>query len=252
MSSANQRFHTLIVEDEVLPRNELKKALEEGDEFEVIASCESNREAFNLLSGGNFDVIFLDISLSDGSSFHLLSQLTKNDITIPAIVVVTGHREFEYAQKLLNEYKDQIIYILNKPFWENWIAHHDHIIDKLSLRAQKSKWDKKQEFSIITIKSDKQTFFIDPKEIKFIKTGEKGSGKTCVALIDKEIESSSSLNQLLKQLPYYFFQINRFVAVNVNFVSSVDHSDREVYLKNNTCFPIGSEFYNDMREALDF
>ena len=80
----------LIVEDKELARASLKLAL---DDFECeFQEAENVAEALKLIRGREFDVIFLDLKLPDGSGLDLLQQVG----TVPGlgkVIVVTGLRE---------------------------------------------------------------------------------------------------------------------------------------------------------------
>ncbi len=82
-----------IVEDEDAAVNRLKKELSRLDEFsfEIVATCKSISETVEWLgSPSNVDLIFLDIQLTDGSSFEIFNQI---DVPCP-VIFTTAYDEF--------------------------------------------------------------------------------------------------------------------------------------------------------------
>lgn len=237
---------TLVVEDEKMARTELVKALKEDGHFEVVGEAANVAEAFSLIQSTPADVLFLDIGLPGGNAFYLLRELRKRSVYIPPVIIVTANTEYEYAKKLLNEYSQEVIYILNKPFWSAWVQHYQNILDSLMAKAQELRnIEKLQVNRFVNISSGKKTYLIDPAEIVYIQTGPKGKGKTQVILkSNANLECNLSLTQLLLQLPSSFFQINRFEAINLNCISMIDHGNRELILQNGQYCSIGSAFYD--------
>lgn len=66
----------LIIEDEKIAADNLQILLNEIDEqIEVLATIETVRDAVKWLTGNQADLLFLDIHLSDGSSFGIFKEL---------------------------------------------------------------------------------------------------------------------------------------------------------------------------------
>lgn len=62
-----------IVDDERLARVALRQLLEEHGDVEVVGEADSVASARAKLSGLSVDVVFLDVQLSDGTGFEVLS-----------------------------------------------------------------------------------------------------------------------------------------------------------------------------------
>lgn len=81
----------LIIEDEILASKHLKQVLHEVGDIDVIAVLESVRETVKWFeTNPGPDIIFLDIHLSDGSSFEIFKRVK---ITSP-IVFTTAYDEY--------------------------------------------------------------------------------------------------------------------------------------------------------------
>ncbi len=242
-----RKWKALVIEDEAPLRRELVEALQESDNFEVLGEADSVDDGFALVCQTSADILFLDIQLIGGTAFHLLSRLRREEMALPAVVVHTGYREFEYAQRFLNEYKSEVIYILKKPFWETWKTHQDQIIDQLYERAQiKQKYDKWNGLNMISLRDGRLSYVVRMQDIIIARTGAKSLGRTVCVLSWQTIGCQLSLRQLLSKLPSNYFQVNRFEAVNADWITLIDHTNRELHLRNGEILSIGAPFYQSL------
>ncbi|MBK7476751.1 MAG: response regulator [Haliscomenobacter sp.] len=246
------KWQTLVVEDEADVRQELIDALNESPEFVVTGSADSLSEGVNLVQHQPSDVLFLDIKLIGGTAFDLLNHLKASGTPIPPVVINTGFREFEYAQKLLNEFGSEVVFILRKPFWEGWVLHKDAIIEAIYARNQEQRLAKAPLLrkGLMNIQYNSHSHLVNLDDVLKVNTGKKGKGKTEVVFERHKLDCNLSLSQLLGKLPRDFIQINRFDAINIAWISMVDQSERQVHLRNGMVFDIGDPFYKDLMKAL--
>lgn len=83
-------FKAVIIDDERLARNELKKLLQEFPEVEVIGEAANAKEGIEKIDGLNPDLIFLDIQMPGKTGFDLLCELDK----APHVIFTTAYDEF--------------------------------------------------------------------------------------------------------------------------------------------------------------
>jgi DNA-binding LytR/AlgR family response regulator len=211
-----RKLRALVVEDEAPIRRELVAALNETLELAVVGEADSVEDAFGLVKNNPADVLFLDIKLIGGTAFQLLSQLKREGVAIPPVVVKTGYREFEYAQKLHNEFGKEVISILKKPFYEDWERHQEKIMEAIYLRQQQERLTAQHPVAqnLLLIACGRQSFLVNPKDIVMVKTGPKGQGCTEFIFEKNSLQSGLSLTQVLSLLPSNFLQINRYEAIN--------------------------------------
>ena len=130
----------IVVEDELYAFRELRRMLNElYPESEVVAHFDSVSSAIKGLQAVDADLLFLDISLPDGFSFDILSEV---DLSIP-IIFTTAYDEYA-----LKAFKYNSIDYLLKP-----IDHED-----LKLAVEK--------FKSLQKKYDWQTFKAIAEELK--------------------------------------------------------------------------------------
>ncbi|MFN7014178.1 MAG: LytR/AlgR family response regulator transcription factor, partial [Bacteroidia bacterium] len=81
---------TLIIDDERLARQELKKLLQKYPEIEILDECSNAVEALEKIPALNPDLIFLDIQMPEINGFQLLEKLEN----VPRVVFVTAYDEY--------------------------------------------------------------------------------------------------------------------------------------------------------------
>lgn len=80
----------VIIDDERLARNELKKLLQEFPEIEVIGEAANANEGIEKIETLNPDLVFLDIQMPGKTGFDMLTQLEK----APHVIFVTAYDEY--------------------------------------------------------------------------------------------------------------------------------------------------------------
>lgn len=81
---------TIIIDDERLARNELRRLLQEFGEIEVIDEAANAQEGIEKIEKHNPDLIFLDIQMPGKSGFDLLEELER----APKVIFTTAYDEF--------------------------------------------------------------------------------------------------------------------------------------------------------------
>ena len=80
----------IIIDDERLARNELKKLLMDFPEIEVIAEAANASEGVEKIDSLNPDLIFLDIQMPGKTGFDMLSELER----APNVIFTTAYDEY--------------------------------------------------------------------------------------------------------------------------------------------------------------
>ena len=80
----------IIIDDERLARNELKKLLGEYPEIEVIEEAANVDEGIQKIEALNPDLIFLDIQMPGKTGFDLLRELNRT----PEVIFTTAYDEY--------------------------------------------------------------------------------------------------------------------------------------------------------------
>lgn len=207
----------LIIDDERLARNELRKLLSAHPEVEVLAEAAHADEALKLIRELSPDVIFLDIQMPAKTGFDLLQELDK----APEVIFTTAHDEYAIKAFEVNA----MDYLL-KPIDPQ----------RLSDAIQKLMMQEDRESLLGDIKVELRGSLTEADQV-FVKDGEK-----CwfVKLADIRLFESvgnyarvffgtnkplilKSLNALEERLdPKTFFRANRKHIVNLRMIERVE------------------------------
>jgi len=80
----------IIIDDERLARNELKKLLQEFPDVEVIGEAANANEGIEKIESLNPDLVFLDLQMPGKSGFDMLTQIER----APHVIFVTAYDEY--------------------------------------------------------------------------------------------------------------------------------------------------------------
>ena len=83
-------IRAIIIDDERLARNELKKLLLDFPEIEVIAEAANAAEGVEKIDSFNPDLIFLDIQMPGKTGFDMLAELER----APNVIFTTAYDEY--------------------------------------------------------------------------------------------------------------------------------------------------------------
>ena len=87
----------LVVDDHAIVRAGLRAILDAHADLEVVAEAGTAADALQLAQEQRFDAIVLDLGLPDRSGWDLLRMLRALPEGAPPILILSSHREDEYA-----------------------------------------------------------------------------------------------------------------------------------------------------------
>ncbi len=116
------RIKCIVVDDEPVARDILEKHLAKIDAIDVVASCKSAIDAFNIISKENIDLVFLDINMPSVSGLSFAKSINK-DIRI---IFTTAYREYAIDGFNLNA----VDYLLKPVSFERLFQSVNRYIDE--------------------------------------------------------------------------------------------------------------------------
>ncbi len=87
-----QAISTLIVDDERLARNRIRRLLCLDPELDIVAECGNGEEAIEVMKQRKPRLLFLDVQMPGMTGFEVLQQLPPDDM--PVTIFVTAYDEY--------------------------------------------------------------------------------------------------------------------------------------------------------------
>ncbi|MDC2867414.1 MULTISPECIES: LytR/AlgR family response regulator transcription factor [unclassified Bacillus (in: firmicutes)] len=240
----------LVIDDEMLARDELKYLLYRTKEVDIIDEADSVEEALEKLIESKPDLVFLDIQLSDDNGFEIANILKKMK-NPPAIVFATA-----YDQYAIQAFEvDALDYIL-KPFDEERIVQ---AIKKFKKRKQHEMAEKQEVHAPnVSSRMEKLALPIDESivlvNIEDIVYAGLLDGKVIVKTICDTYVTYDTLAILEKKLLQTNFQrVHRSFIVNVNHISEIQpwfNSTYNLIMKEDSKVPVSRTYAKELKKLL--
>jgi two-component system LytT family response regulator len=203
-------FKTVIIDDERLSREEVKRSLKSYPEFDIIGEASHVNEAKILIEKVKPDIIFLDIHMPGKSGFDLLEELT----TVPEVVFTTA-----YDQYAVKAFELNALDYLVKPLREERFSKTIEKVKAELTKKEEIKTDVLQMHRKIFIKDGEKCHFIPLSEIHFIESLENYAR---LYFGDQKAMIKRSLNLLEEKLDTtVFFRINRSQIINTQYIKEI-------------------------------
>jgi len=206
-----KKFTVIIIDDERLAREEVKRSLAGYPEFEIAEEAKNYDEAKKQIEALKPDLVFLDIQMPGRSGFDLLESLDE----VPGVVFTTAFNE--YAVKAFDI--DALDYLV-KPLRKERFAITIEKIRKKLLKAEQYNALEKQVF----IKDGSKCFFVQLKDVYLI---ESADNYARLYFNNRKALIKRSLNQLEEILDStIFFRISRNQIINTKFISQINNLEK--------------------------
>ncbi|MBQ7724401.1 MAG: response regulator [Lachnospiraceae bacterium] len=123
-------FNVLLVDDEYMLRQSLKRKITEiDDSFCISGECGDGNEALSAIEENNIHVVFTDIRMPEMDGLALSKEINEKYPDI-ITVILTGYADFEYAQEAIRQ---NVFDYLLKPVSEEKLRA---ILAKVSLKLR--------------------------------------------------------------------------------------------------------------------
>ena len=219
------KYRVAIVDDSKKDVNALEVRLEQHDSFRVIGKAYNKNSGFHLVKEEKPDLLFLDVSLSDGEGLSLLKML-KPVVDWPMkVVFYTANRSY-----LIQAIRESAFDYLQKPFKEDEL---EQILSRYieSVQVSNVAFQRIEKSHVLMVKNDKN-------EIQFLRLQDIGyfiynstkkmwnaylSDKTSVSL-KKGVVSVDIL-----ALHPRFTQVHSSYIINLNYLMKVSGNKCVLY-----------------------
>lgn len=196
----------LVIDDERLAREELKRHLQNHAAFELVGEAAEADEAAQLITELQPDLLLLDIQMPGKSGFELLESLE----WVPAVIFTTAYDA--YAVKA---FEINALDYLVKPIRDERFAMAVNRVKEQVTRGQ----DTREAVQHLFVKEGDRYYMIKTEEISLI---ESAGNYAKIYFNQQKVLIKKSLNQLEKTLDAtVFFRVSRQEIINTTFISQM-------------------------------
>lgn len=206
-----RKYSVIIIDDERLAREEVKRSLADFPEFDIVEEAKSFEEAKKQIEELKPELIFLDIQMPGKSGFELLESLDE----VPQVVFTTAFNEYA-VQAFDMEALDYLVKPLRKERFAITIERIKKRLGKTGLQHE----EEKQVF----IKDGNKCFFVQLKDVYLV---ESADNYARLYFHDRKALIKRSLNQLEEILKSdIFFRINRNQIINTKYINQINNLEK--------------------------
>jgi two-component system LytT family response regulator len=210
-------WKTIIIDDEQLARQRIKRLLKEYSELTIIAEAENGAEGLLLIEQHQPDLIFLDIEMPILNGFEMLAKLKHS----PKVVFTTAYDQ--YAIKAFEE--GSIDYLLKPIELERLdktikkLKQTNLVPAQLNLDELIKKINRQTEIKTLTVKLGDKILLIKLSDIINIQAEDK---YVFLHTVDgKKHLTDFTLSVLEEKLPEDFIRIHRSDIININYIKEI-------------------------------
>ena len=216
-------IRTVVVDDEVLARNRLRKFLVQEADVEIIGECASGPEAITCLREHQPDLVFLDVHMPQFNGLDVVRALPPG--YLPAIIFVTAHDRYA-----VEAFKVQALDYLLKPFDR---ARLQEAVRRVRQRLQtlagaraaqlappgKAVESNPRWLNRFAVKDGNQTLFVKTQDVDYI---EAAANYAVLCTQNTNYVLRETLRNLEASLsPELFLRVSRSIIINLNRIKAI-------------------------------
>lgn len=265
MKTTTATIRTMIVDDEVLARENVEALLQDDPEIKVVAQCSNGSQAVEAIRQHRPDLLFLDVQMPGMTGFDVLAKLP--DTLLPQVVFVTAYDHFA-----LQAFEVQAIDYVLKPFnrvrfaealarAKAAVREHDaqqmaRRLDEVMGALQKLREGREsapagKPDTRLFIRCDGEIHVIAPEDILWI---ESDGDYVRLHVADKARFVRMSLLKMMEKLdPAHFVRIHRSTIVNLKHMRKASpalYGEYTVELTNGAKLKVSRTFVHDLKAHL--
>jgi len=248
----NNTLKVIIIDDELLARQIIKKFLSSDPEVEVLCECADGFEGIKAVNEFNPDIIFLDIQMPKLNGFELLELIDKK----PVIIFTTA-----YDQYAIKAFEVNAIDYLLKPFAQ---SRFDEALKKAKAILSSGQEelpqiddlikladDSKEYIDRVVIKDGPKISIVETESIRWIEAQDDyvmiyaGEGKFLKQKTMKYFEDHLD--------PDDFLRIHRSYIVKIKEIKQIELLEKESYqvkLREGKSLPVSKSGYSKLKDVL--
>jgi two-component system LytT family response regulator len=219
------KMKAIVIEDEINVREGFLKLINAFcPEIQVINTAENVEDGIQLVNNTDFDLLFLDIHLPDGSGFDLMHQVTNKNFQL---IFVTA-----YDKYAIDAFKLSAVDYLLKPVSPDLLqkailkvkTNPKEVKREEQLKILDNHFQKKEQSNKIILKDQESIHLVKISDILYCKA--EGSYTTFCIIDGRNILTSMNLKEYDQLLnPYQFIRCHHSFLVNIHEIREVRKAD---------------------------
>jgi two-component system LytT family response regulator len=235
----------LLIDDERLARNELRRLLAAFPEIEVAGEASQTKQAREQMALIKPDLLFLDVQMPGETGIEFLESL---EPPVPNVIFTTAYDEFAVKAFELNA----LDYLLKPVDPARLAAAIDRLPGFLQATAAKrSPAGSLNATDKVFVREGEKCWFVEVGQIRLL---ESEGNYTRVHFGDAQPQLFRSLNAMEERLdPKFFFRANRRQIINISWIEGIEpwfSSGLLVHLKGGAKIELSRRQAQDFRERM--
>jgi two-component system, LytTR family, response regulator len=215
------KIRALIVDDESLVRNRIRRYLHDDPDIEIVGECADGITAVTALRDTRPDLLFLDIQIPGQNGFQVIENIGLN--LVPVIIFITAHDQFA-----LKAFEAQALDYLLKPFGKERFQHAVSRARTFLQGNQKAELQDRTAGLIpivmqlkarLAVKSDGRMLFLRFDEIDWVEAF--GDYVNLHVGQQKHLVRARMVEMEKKLAPHHFCRIHRSSIVNLDSIKEL-------------------------------
>ncbi|HVU25198.1 MAG TPA: LytTR family DNA-binding domain-containing protein [Opitutus sp.] len=207
---------TLLIDDERLARNELRRLLTGFADVEIVGEAANAKQARTQLAALAPDLVFLDVQMPGETGMELLESL---EPPVPEVIFTTAYDEFAVKAFDLNA----LDYLLKPVDPARLATAIERLRAKLAGAAPEPVKPGRERLATtdkVFVREGDRCWFVEVKSIRLL---ESEGNYTRVHFDDAKPQLFRSLNAMEERLdPKYFFRANRRQIINLAWIDQIE------------------------------
>ena len=249
-----KRIRALIVDDEPLARERIRRFLGSEIDIEIIGECADGRETIEAVTTLKPDLIFLDIQIPELDGFEVLREIGVAEM--PAVIFITAYDRYalqafdvhalDYLLKPYNRQRfskaverarSQLLHGKNNGFDDRLLS----LVENLTTEPK--------HLERLVIKSAGRVFFLRADEIDWIEA--EGNYLRLHTGRESHLLRETMTRMAAKLDPHKFLRIHRSTLVNIDRIKELQplfHGDHTVILRDGTELTLSRNYHDKLLE----
>ncbi len=261
-------IRTMIVDDEVLARENVEALLQDDPEIQIVAQCNNGAQAVEAIKQHRPELLFLDVQMPGMSGFEVLAKLPA--ALLPQVVFVTAYDHFA-LQAFDVQAVDYVLKPFNRVRFAEALARAKAAVRDLDRQSLSRRLDEvmgalqrlregaaetapvraRENDGRIFIRCDGEIHVMAPDDILWI---ESDGDYVRLHVTDKSRFVRMSLLKMMEKLdPAHFVRIHRSTIVNLKHMRKASpalYGEYTVELTNGAKLKVSRTFVHDLKAHL--